>query len=371
MPTSPYIEALKRTIEESDDLELQGVTRALLAACYARHGDFQLAEAEIASLRLAYGDGRSGRVSVMIMCAEAQVIYYKDLGEKARDRMMRAQVLSVAARDATLSALTSAWLAHICFNLHRHEEMARATKTALDTISAGDHEAASRLALTLGDAFFAAGEPESGNRWYAKAHERAVKLRDHSTIAALTYNRAAMGTFLARLRATGGQVDADLLSKVAGEVRTAVNYQAIAQLTSLQPLLDYSSASAALLTGDVHTASKLLTALIAQAPGTSPLDRSSALRCDLALCLARQGEVAAAKEQLNQVAREKVTALMPDDQVVALHALQEAANHCQMTELKAFATEALSAAKQEHAAVTSALLGNLKPFSDPSTLSRV
>lgn len=371
MPHSPYIDRIKQAIVEASDASTKGVSRALLAGGYARLGSFEAAEAEISSLRAEFGDGRSGRVSIMIMCAEAQLIYYKNLGDQARDRMMRAQILSVASRDASLSALTSAWLAHICFNLHRHDEMARSVKTCLDTISVEDHEAASRLALTLGDAFYAAEQPEIGNRWYAKAHERAVKLGDHSVVAALTYNRAAMGTFLARLRAVDAAIDPDSVARHLSEVRSAVNYQAIAQLTSLQALLDYSLASVHLLADKHAEATAILDRMVASQPNTSPIDRSLVLRCDLALCLAKLGRLEEASACVGLVPLERLIAYTPDDQVVALSALAEAALACGRDSDHAAALDALSTARDEHRAVVDALQGSLASFSETATLLRI
>lgn len=371
MPTSPYLNQLTRAIAESGDPADRGISRGLRAGCYARQGDFDAAEREIVDLRAEFGDGRSGRVSIMIMCAEAQLIYYKELGEQARDRMMRAQLLSVAGRDAFLSALTSAWLAHICFNLHRHEEMSRSVRTSLDTISSGDHEAASRLALTLGDAFYAADQAEIGNRWYAKAHERAVKLGDHSTIAALTYNRAALGAFCARVRAADSPIESATVGRLAGEVRTAVNYQAIAQLTSLQALLDYSLVSVHILAGRHAEALKLLLPMVASRPNTSPMDRSVALRCDLALCLARTGELGRAKVELAALPQDRLSRLTPDDQIVALAALREASALCGEDSIEAQAQEALSRAKVEHSASVAKLRDSLAAFGDTATLARL
>ncbi|MFO1286748.1 MAG: hypothetical protein U1F49_09575 [Rubrivivax sp.] len=92
MQQSPYIDRLKQAIADARDPSIRAMLRAELAGSVARLGEFSTAEAEIADLRSEFGDGRSGRVSIMIMCAEAQLIYYKDLGEQARDRMMRAQL---------------------------------------------------------------------------------------------------------------------------------------------------------------------------------------------------------------------------------------------------------------------------------------
>lgn len=371
MPQSPYIDRLRLAIDQASDPSIRGARRAELAGCLARHGDFESAEAEISSLRTEFGDGRSGRVSITIMCAEAQLIYYKSLGEQARDRMMRAQLLSVAGRDATLSALTSAWLAHINFNLHRHAEMVRSAKTCLDTIAGVDHEAASRLALTLGDAFYAAERFDVGNRWYAKAHGHAVKLGDHAMIAALTYNRAAMGTFMARVRAVDSPIDSEAIARLSGEVRTAVNYQAIAQLTSLQVLLDYALASVHILAGKHSDALGPLAEMVEKCQGTSPIERSLAVQCDLALCLAKVGRYDEAKVCVAAVALDRLSECTADDQVVAMSALMGAAQSCGLSTVYSEVASRLPAARQEHSANVIALRGVLVGFAEADALERL
>jgi tetratricopeptide (TPR) repeat protein len=365
MVRSPYADRLLLAIEKADDPAVRASRRAELAACLARHGEFDAAEPLISELRAEYGDGRSGRVTIMIMCAEAQLIYFKSLGDQARDRMMRAQLLSVAGRDAALTALTSAWLAHINFNLHRHSEMARCVKTALDTVSANDHEALARLALTLGDAFYAADQQDLGSRWYAKAHEYAVKLGDHSTIGALTYNRAAMGTFLARLAVALGEPIADgTAERLAGEVRTAINYQAIAQLTSLQPLLDHTLASVNLLTGRYAEALEPLSKLVAAHTSTSPMERYPVIECDLALCMAKLGRLGEAEARISQVAPEQIGRCTPDDQVVALRALAGAARLCGLDGRASEAEAALQAAREDHRKAVADLRAQLVQFTE-------
>jgi hypothetical protein len=368
MSESPYISRLKAEIAQPSDPPRRGQRRAELAACRARHGDFEDAEREIGELRAEFGDGRSGQVTVLIMCAEAQLIYYRNLGEQARDRMMRAQLLSVAGRDAALSALTSAWLAHICFNLHRHEEMARAAKTSLDTITKGDLEAAARLSLTLGDALYAADQAEIGNRWYGKAHVYATKLGDHATMAALTYNRAAMGTFMARAAAAAGHQGAADVPRLNGEVRNAVNYQAIAQLVSLQPLLDYAVASAHILGAKFAEAAPLLTSLLQAEHSTSPIERSAALRCDLALCYAKSGQTDRARREVEDISMDDIGRCTPDDQVVALAALSAAAEGSGLATRAADAQSRLAVALSEHARGVAALRSSLSAFATPEAL---
>lgn len=363
MVRSPYAERLLMAIEKADDPSVRACRRAELAACLARHGEFDAAESTIAELRMEYGDGRSGRVTIMIMCAEAQLIYYRSLGDQARDRMMRAQLLSVAGRDAALTALTSAWLAHIDFNLHKHGEMARCVKTALDTVSPEDHEAVARLALTLGDAFYAADQQDVGNRWYSKAHEHAVKLGDHATIGALTYNRAAMGTFAARLAASAGEPTPERThARLLGEARTAINYQAIAQLTSLQILLDQTLASVHILGGHFLEAHQLLSNLTALNAATSPMERSPVNECDLALCLVKVGRLDDARTQVARITVEGIQRCTPDDQVLALRTLADAARACGLEARGTEATIALDTAQEDHAKAVGALRQVLLPF---------
>ena len=322
---SPYESRLEGEIAAIQDDSERASKRAELAGLWARIGEFQRCEEVIAELRSLYGDGRNTRVSVMIMWAEAQLIYFKDLGVQARDRMSRAQLISVASRDASLSALTSAWLAHIDFNLHRHQEMSRALKVSLDTVSKADHLASCRLALTLGDAYFAAGDETRGRRWYSKAHEHAVKLGDHASIGALTYNRAALRVFLTRIaRVKVGEdleVDLNLLN---GEIRSAANYQAVAGLSSLQDLLGNARASILILQQDFVAASKAIADLLERSPRISASDRNTNLMCDLVLCLSKSDRKSEAARRLDLLDLAAIQACTPDDQVLAYGSLEKA-----------------------------------------------
>ena len=371
MSKSPYVERLQLQIAQASDPALRASRRAELAACQARSGAFEAAEQEIARLRAEYGDGRSGRVSILIMCAEAQLIYYRELGEQARDRMVRAQLLSIAGRDAGLSALTSAWLAHISFNLYRPEEMLRAAKTCLDTLGPDDHEAAARLALTLGDAFHAAEEPAIGLRWYTKAHQHAVRLGDHSTIGACLYNRAAMGTFMSRVRAVTQTLDPDVVVRLHSEVRSAATYQALAQMNSLHNLLDYSLASVRILAERHAEALEPLRRLVQDGCHTSPIERSLVLSCDLALCLARSGRREEAAVLAGTIPVEQLADYAADDRVVASAALADAARACRLDALREEAEAQLAVALDDHRATVDGQREGLAPFAAGAALAQL
>ncbi|MBL8289848.1 MAG: hypothetical protein JNL85_17825, partial [Rubrivivax sp.] len=209
------------------------------------------------------------------------------------------------------------------------------------------------------------------NRWYAKAHEHATKLGDHATIAALTYNRAAMGTFMARVHSAAAQVEASHAARLSNEVRTAVNYQAIAQLTSLQALLDYALASSHILAGRYVDALAPLAKMVETMPSTSPLERSLVLRCDLALCLALTGRLDEAKACIAAVPVEALAKCTPDDQVVAAAALVGAMRACGLTEEAARAEGSLAGAIKQHEENVAALRKTLAPFDTEAAFSRI
>jgi hypothetical protein len=321
---APFVKKLVDQISATSDPSDRAILQADLAAYKARIGDFEGVDALIAELRAQYGDGRNARVSIMIMAVEAQQIYFKQLGPMARDRMARAQLLSVAIRDAKLTALTSAWLAHIDFNFQKHNEMARNIRMSIDTIGKDDHLAASRLALTLGDAFFAAELPTHGKRWYSKAHEHAIKLGDHTAIAALTYNKAALGTFVARIQAVENKIPADQISLLSGEVKTARSYQAVVQVQSLQNLLSHATSGVQLLQENYESALKSLQDLIACSAVFSPVGHPVSFKCDIILCMAKTGRKDEAHLLLNSLTDSEIEELPADDRLVALAALRKA-----------------------------------------------
>jgi hypothetical protein len=321
---APFVKNLNDQISKATDPSERAMLLADLAAYKARVGDFDGTDALISELRAQYGDGRNARVSIMIMAVEAQQIYFKQLGVMARDRMARAQLLSIAIRDAKLTALTSAWLAHIDFNFQKNSEMARNIRMSIDTISKSDNLAASRLALTLGDAFFAAELPVHGKKWYSKAHDHAVKLGDHTAIAALTYNKAALGTFVARIQSIERQMPVDQISLLAGEVKTARSYQAVVQVQSLQNLLSHATSGVQMLQQDYESALKSLQELLACSAVFSPVGHPISFKCDIILCLSKTGRKDEARSLLDGVTEVELEELAADDRLIALAALQKA-----------------------------------------------
>lgn len=363
---SPYEARIREDLEQTSDPTDRAILLAERATYAARIGYFDDAEIILNDLRRDFGDGRSGRVTVMMMCAEGVLAYFRDLDPRAHERLARAQLLSVAAKSGPLSALTSAWLAHIDFNLHRHDDMARAIRMCLGTACSTDLQAKCRISLTLGDAFLVTEQRPIAQRWYARAHEFAVKLGDHAAVGALTYNQAALGVFNWRLASLESTVDFELLNRAAAEVRSARNYQGIAQLRSLDHLLDDAQASILILQHRFDEAISSFDRVLAASAPVSPSGHAITSLCDTALCYASLGRRNDFDRTLARMNIASLDSCNADDQAVAYGALQVAyrlAGH----EAEAIACERqMKRSLEQHRADINSLHAILEPFEEAS-----
>lgn len=323
--TAPLIQRMLARLNEPLELEARGVLLADLACYYARIGSFDEAERIRINLRAEFAKGQSAPVSIMIMVLESMLLYFRELNPLARDRMLRAELLSKSFGLSRLVALTSAWLAHIDFNQGRYDSMAAAIELAFESISADDGSAACRLALVLGDAFLFCGESLTARRWYDAAHRSAVSLGDQAAVGALTYNRAALHVSGLRLMLLSGSIDPKELVLARNELHTAINYQSVAQLRSLDHLLRSSSVGVAILEGRFGDALAILTDefLDLEVPPTS--SAKTLLRADLVMCLACTGRTDEARYRLNGVLQMPLDDLDADDRALAYESLARAA----------------------------------------------
>lgn len=359
---SPYENRLLEAIGRASGPSDRAVLLAELAGYAARVGRFDEAEAILRDVRREFGDGQSGRVTVMLMWAEGLLAYFRDLDPRAHDRLTRAQFLSTAARSASLSALTSAWLAHIDFNLHRHDQMGRAIRICVDTLSASDLQAQCRLALTLGDAFTVVDDADAARGWYAEAHGLAVDLGDHAAVGALTYNQAALAAFAGRLASVYLPIDGARLDRVAAVVRSAANYQGLAQLRSLQHLLDDAQAAVLILQGKFNDAAQLVERVIRAGAPVSPSGHKVTALCDVALCYAKLGLNEQLGEVLQQIRTEELDRRTADDRAIAYAALRSAFVIMGRDSDAATCEQHMRRSIDEHSLRTSSLRATLGPF---------
>ena len=347
---APLVKRLEAEIRAARDDETRAELLAQLACYQARVGEFEQAERIRTELRSTYSDGRSPKVSIRIMCAEGLLLFYRALDPSARDRMFRANLLSVALSLPDLVALTSAWMAHIEFNAGRFESMAKAASTSLASLASDDGSAECRIALVLGDAFLYGGNEEVSKTWYERARLLANRLGDHAAIGALTYNRAVLHLAGARIAGLGGDVDPMRIALICAEIRSAVNYQAVAQLRSLDHLLRSASASSLMLEERYSEASMAILKLISSSEVPMGSAELALLYSDSAFCLAKMGDSRLAKEMAAAAFEIDAARFDFDDQALIYDGLARyfsvIGNLDRVSELQAMADQSLARHKE-------------------------
>lgn len=329
---------------------------------WARWGNYREAEAAASELRLGFGDGRNPRVSILLMALEALIAYFKSLSSSAHDRMARAHLLSVATRDPKLVALTSGWLAHIAFNRYRYEEMTRALQSCLRMADSDDDASRFRASLTIADSFTICGEHSAARVWYERARVHATRLGDHASLGALTYNQAAFSAFVARLDSLDGPIPSARVKLISGQVNTAINYQAVAGLQSLQSLLEGAWVSARILSGEFDEAVREIQRLLVNRSQVSFSESSVNLRCDLALCHAMIGDCEESDKAIKQVSVDSVKSLAADDRLLACAVLIAAARQCGQDIEHSEIKQVLDAAAVEHRSTIDGLRNLMSAF---------
>lgn len=299
----------------------RGVLLAHLACYQARIGEFDEAERKRVELRQEFGLGNSQRVSILIMCLEALLLYYRDLDPKARDWLARANLLSVSFREGALAALSFSWLAHLDFNLGHYERMVGSIGRCLHELDHDDGTALCRVALVLGDAFAFAGRETESRQWYDRAHAEATRLGDQAAIGALTYNRAALHVSAARVKSVDGEVGAEALALLGAEVRSAVNYQAVARLQSLDHLLRSASIGVLMLGRQYEAATQEIDKLIAAAVVPEASAERALLLSDQAHCLSALGRLESSRAAASAALSMPLHSFGPDDRALVFGGL--------------------------------------------------
>lgn len=321
--SSPLVSRLESEYLIATTPTAKAVLSAQIACYLARVGDFEEAERRRQELRSVFGDGRSPQVSILVMCLEALLLFFKSLDPNARDRLLRAKLLSVACRDRSLAALTSSWLAHIDFNGGRYDEMVKSMVDCSTYLNADDGTASCRLALVLGDAFLYVGQGELARKWYEDARTTATRLGDQAAIASITYNRAALHVADARFRRLSNAIQPSELARIDAEVRSAVNYQAAARLTSLDHLLRSASIGTLMLAEQYDKAADAIQALISTLDVPSGTAELALLYADNAQCLVRLGRPDDARQMAEAARSVDAQDFDPDDQSILFNALAQ------------------------------------------------
>lgn len=234
---APYAKKLNEQLAATTDIGKRGEFTAHLACYYARSGELEASTELCRQLRQDFGSAQYPRVSILIMCLEAIQLYFSEQSPVSQDRIKRAHLLSQALGDRELIGFTAAWKAYFHFNFDGYVDMGPALQQAQDHIDEAQLPARLRMAIVLADSAIMTRQFPQARKWYRIARDLAVALGDQAAMGAITYNKAAFGVYTARvMRALGTLMD-DEYQFLKTEVESAVNYQAIARLRSLDHLL--------------------------------------------------------------------------------------------------------------------------------------
>lgn len=363
--TSPLVTRLLTELKATADPEDRALLLAELGCYWARVGEFGQSESIRQELRREFGDGRSARVSILIMVVEALQLYYRDLSPAARDRMSRASLLSRACHNQPLVALTSAWMAHLEFNQARFDSMVNDLTICLGALEPESGFAECRVSLVLGDAFLLAGQPVESQAWYEKARRAAIRIGDQAAVGAMTYNRAALRVARARYEGlTPGSPPADI-PLLRLDVESAINYQYIAQLRSLDHLLATARVGLLILQERWIEVTPQIERLLSSVDVIAGTAQHTLLSADYAHALAKVGRQDDANKQLIEVMGLMPSSLPSDDRCLALASLTQAAMQTGQMDLQAGLQSQLEAAIWRHEEVMSALRSKLSRFDRP------
>lgn len=361
---APLVERLLQSIASEPDLVKRAEYIARLACYEARVGEFDAAEEKRLQLRRDFGSGHYPRISILLMCLEALQLYFRELSPKARDRMHRANLISGLVREAQLVALTSAWLAHIDFNLGDYQSMAAELTKCLQELDADDGSAECRATLVLGDAYLFAGSEENARKWHDIARVLASKLGDQAAFGAITYNRAAMRVAVARIEALNSEIDSSRLSMLDTEVRSAISYQGTARLKSLEHLLGSASAGVRMLRGQYELAEHAIDAVLSSGEVPAGSGEEYLLYADRARCLSTRGVTDRAALDAAFVMAGSLDQLSPDDRAVVEESLSRYFQSVGQSDMAALHRSQAEAALEAHLSTVAELKAVLQSFSE-------
>jgi hypothetical protein len=361
--TSPLLTRLRSEQEAAADPAERALISARIACYLARVGEFAEADRLRLELRREFGRGEHAQIAILIMCLEGLLRYYRNLEPTARDWMLRANLIAVACHEEQLVALTSAWMAHIDFNGGNYVSMAKSLSASLSHLKADDGSAECRLALVLGDAYLFAGKDQNSRDWYESARLAANRLGDHAAIGALTYNRAALKVANARLAEFELNAPRLDLAKVSAEVRSATNYQAVAQLRSLEHLLDSAAVGVHVLEGRHSEASSKILGLLASEEVPTGSAELALLYADNAYCLAKLGQLELASKMVEAATGFDTASMDADDRATICGQLFKYFQAVDDAESAVIYRDTAEQAYQQHKATITELVGILELFS--------
>jgi hypothetical protein len=307
------------------DIALSKVTNAhdqaeLLArkGCYfSRIGRFDEARQIVSFLRSGFGLGQSITITIWIMLLEGILFLYTEINSAASDRVMRAQFLSIAAKDRELIAITSAWKAHLEFESSEFDKMIDSLTMAAENLSVENHDAQCRFSMVLCNSLYLCGDRDRAQFWFTRARLHAVASGDQATTEALLYNRSAFGMAWLRAQACISQVDQKDVDWVRREMASARNFQDMTGVLAFGHLIGLCEARVSLMAGSYEKAIEQLSASRLEGPFANYNFDQKFIDLELAYCYVNLNKIDSAKALISDSEFADFSLLDLDEQLVA------------------------------------------------------
>jgi hypothetical protein len=293
------------------------------AAYLARIGRFDAARKIVGELRSTYADGHSGALTVRIMIAEAMLHLYESFNPNALDRLRRAQFISQMMREKSLIALTSAWKSHLEFENSLFEEMFRSLRLARENSSEGDHSSQTRYCMVLCEVSMLSGNKDSGQYWFMKVRDHALKDGDQASIDGLLYNKAAFGLAWLRVEKCFGRLDREALQRLRFELTSSRNYQTLTQIKAMAEQVTLCEARLSILEEDYPSAIHQLNTVRGMGPFAEYNFSKEYIDLEIAFCHAKIGQIEQAALHFRSFEELNIQRFDIDEQLVGLWMISE------------------------------------------------
>ena len=231
------ITLLDEQINNCFDLAERNTLFAKKAAALTRHSFFEDAKNILSRLR-TINSKYDPRLSAWIMFVEGQIEHFETLNiTRARDKFVRAHLISQVAKDRELASATSAWLAHCDFVDGRLPDAAGYLAKAFNWSRELKGDARGRACMVLADGFNMAGDTITAKHWYSAARACAVEAGDIAMQNVMLFNSAAFHVSHLTLSDCVSTVTSEELKRTKLEVASASNLNAALGITSLSSMI--------------------------------------------------------------------------------------------------------------------------------------
>lgn len=314
---SELLRRLDRDLRDASDPLHRVVLLSKKGLYLARTGEFEATRGIIGDLRSVFGSGTSARATARIMLTEGILHLYESMSSKALERVAGAQALAIAARDSSLIAVSSAWKAHVEFEMSRFDSMHESIRTAMQYASEIDHDAHARLAMVLCSSFFLVGDRRSAQTWFVKSHDSAQVEGDQAGIEALLYNRAALWFAWLRAKRCMSKLPSEQISLARLEISSATNLQNLTRIKALTNLVHLCSARLFILEERFEQAIDALQSVRDARPFADWNFCKSLVDMEIAYCLFALGSHSDALDRLSLVDVSAIERLDVDERLVS------------------------------------------------------